>query len=384
MYPPLLAKLCAALFRTGPTQRATSKLRCDLSINDSGSCKALFQAYRARSLNACWRRRKTEMRYTMNPWSVLITSSVLTLAAHLSPAQSSPAPLRTDAGYVLGPDDLISIHALDADELNDRPVRIDGDGYIRLPMAGRIKASGLTSEQLEAAVDDHLKTYIKDPQATVSVMEFRSQRVSVLGSVKSPGIHTLEGRRTVVEVLASAGGVTDDAGNIMKITRRIEYGRIPLPSAVDDPTGQYSVAEVNLKEIITAKNPAQNILIAPDDVISIPRAKMVYVIGNVPHPGGYILGEDASLSILKVVSLAGGVDHNAAANRSRILRTVAGNSNRQEIPVKLKSILAGHSGDIQLQPEDILLIPANGVKIAAGRAADIAIQIGAGLAIYRY
>jgi polysaccharide export outer membrane protein len=263
-------------------------------------------------------------------------------------------------------------------------VRIDGDGYIRLPMAGRIKASGLTSEQLEAAVDDHLKTYIKDPQATVSVMEFRSQRVSVLGSVKSPGIHTLEGRRTVVEVLASAGGVTDDAGNIMKITRRIEYGRIPLPSAVDDPTGQYSVAEVNLKEIITAKNPAQNILIAPDDVISIPRAKMVYVIGNVPHPGGYILGEDASLSILKVVSLAGGVDHNAAANRSRILRTVAGNSNRQEIPVKLKSILAGHSGDIQLQPEDILLIPANGVKIAAGRAADIAIQIGAGLAIYRY
>jgi polysaccharide export outer membrane protein len=303
---------------------------------------------------------------------------------------SSLAPLsfaqanRADAGYVLGPDDLISVHVQDADEINDKPVRVDGDGYIRLPLAGRVKASGLTSEQLESAIAENLKTYIKEPQATVSVQEFHSQRVSVLGSVRNPGIHQLEGHRTVVEVIALAGGLADDAGNAVTITRRIQRGRIPLPSAVDDPTGQFSVADINLKDILSAKDPAQNILIAPDDVLSVPRAKMVYVIGTVPHPGGYILGEDASISLLKALSLAGGIDHGAAPQRARILRRVAGDANRQEIPVNLNTIMAGNAGDLPLQPEDILFVPANGAKTAIGRAAEAAVQITTGLAIYRF
>jgi polysaccharide export outer membrane protein len=273
---------------------------------------------------------------------------------------------------------------LDADEINEKPVRIDGDGYIRLPLAGRIKAAGLTSEQLEHAIAENLRTYIKEPEVTIGVLEFHSQRVSVLGSVRSPGIHQLEGRRTVVEILAQAGGVSDDAGNTLKITRRIEWGRIPLPSAADDPTGQYSVADINVKEIMNGKNPAQNILIAPDDVISVPRALMVYVIGSVPRPGGYVLGENASFSVLKVVSLAGGIDHGAAPQHARILRPVAANGNRQEIPVNLKKILAGRSGDIPLQPEDILLIPTSGAKAAFGRTTEAALAITTGLLIYRF
>jgi polysaccharide export outer membrane protein len=322
------------------------------------------------------------MRHTTYPRFTFLIVLALGSVSSLAFAQAVPVTHRAESGYVLGPDDLIGIHALEAQEINDKPVRVDGDGYIRLPLAGRIKASGLTSEQLENAIAEHLRTYIKEPQVTVSILEFHSQRVSVLGSVRNPGIHQLEGHRTVVEVLALAGGLADDAGNTLKITRRIEWGRIPLPSAVDDATGQFSVADINLKEIINAKNPAQNILIDPDDVVSVPRAQMVYVIGNVLHPGGYVLGEEASFSVLRVVSLAGGIDHYASQKRARILRKVAGNGDRQEIPVNLKMILAGRSGDVPLQPEDILLVPANGAKTALGRTAEAAVQITTGLIIY--
>ena len=296
---------------------------------------------------------------------------------------SSPAADQVRSTYLLGPDDQITVHALDADEINDKPFRIDGDGYIRLALAGRIKASGMTIEQLETTISDRLKVYIKDPQVAVSVVEFRSQPVSILGSVHSPGVHQLEGHKTVIEMISLAGGLSDDAGHTLKITRRMEWGRIPLPTAVDDPTGRFSVADINLQEIMDAKNPAQNVLIAPEDVISVPRAQMVYVIGTVLKPGGYVLGDSKSFSVLKVVSLAGGVDHFAAPQKARIMRPVAGNSNREEIPVNLKAIMAGTSGDVPLQPEDILFIPSNGPQKALARAAEAAIQVGT-FAVYKF
>ena len=132
------------------------------------------------------------------------------------------------------------------------------------------------------------------------------------------------------------------------------------------------------------KNPAQNILVAPDDVISVPRAKMVYVIGTVPKPGGYILGEDTSFSILRAVSLAGGIDRGANAGTHAILRQVSGNETAKEIPVNLKTIMAGQAKDVALQAEDILFVPANGAKTAVGRAAEAALQVTTGLTIYRF
>ena len=228
------------------------------------------------------------------------------------------------------------------------------------------------------------RTYIKNPQASVSVVESHSERVSVLGSVKSPGLHELEGHRTLVEVLALAGGPADDAGSTVKIARRIERGRIPLPSATDDSTGRFTVADVNLKDLISAKSPGQNIQIEPDDVVSVPRAKMVYVIGTAPHPGGYILGEDDSFSVLKVISLAGGIDHGAAPQNTKILRRLPGNTNRQEIAINLKTIMTGHASDVQLQPEDILLVPASGPQRVVGRVAEAVLQVSTGVAIYRF
>jgi polysaccharide export outer membrane protein len=319
---------------------------------------------------------------------ILLAASVvlpnIVVQAEEQMPQRATAVSQTRSTYLLGPDDLISIHAPDADEISDKPVRIDGEGYVRIPLAGRIKASGLTVEQLRASISTALKSYIKDPDVAVSIVESRSQRVSVLGAVKNPGIHQLEGHRTIIEILALAGGLADDAGHTLKITRRIEWGRIPLPSAVDDATGQFSVADVNLQDITAARNPAQNILVAPDDVISIPRAQMVYVIGTVPHPGGYVLGDRESFSVLKAASLAGGIDHGASPQKARILRAVPGVTSRQEIPVNLREIMAGRSSDVQLQPEDILLIPASGPQKAMGRVAEAALQVTTGIIIYRH
>lgn len=295
--------------------------------------------------------------------------------------QQTADPIRST--YLLGPDDQLSVHALEADEINDKPFRIDGNGNINLALVGRLRAAGLTPEQLESALSDRLKTFIKDPQVAVSVVEFRSQPVSVLGSVKTPGVHQLQGHKTVVEILALAGGLADDAGHTLKITRRKEWGNIPLPGAADDETGRFSVAGVNLREIMSGRNPAQNILIAPEDVISVPRAEMVYVIGQVTKPGGYILGEHETFSVLKAVSLAGGIDHGAAPQNARILRPVAGNPNRSEIAVNLKTIMTGAAGDLPLQADDILFVPISAPKKAMARAAEAAVQITTGLVLYR-
>jgi polysaccharide export outer membrane protein len=308
--------------------------------------------------------------------------SCYALQAPTPPAKPDPSE-QLRSTYVLGPEDQIAVRVLEADEISDKPIRIDMSGNIRLPMIGRLRASGLTIEQLEAEIATRLKVYMLEPEVAVSIVEFRSQPVSVIGSVRNPGVHQLQGRKTLVEVLSLAGGLAPDAGHSVKITRLLEWGRIPLPNAADDSSGQFSVAEVSLRGIMEAKTPEQNITVRPHDVISVPRAEMVYVIGQVQRSGGFILNERESLSVLKALSLAGGLDHAASPKNARILRASAGASSRLEIPVDLKSILSGQTGDVPLQPEDILFVPASLPKKAVIRAAEAAVQIGTGLVIWR-
>jgi polysaccharide export outer membrane protein len=228
-----------------------------------------------------------------------------------------------------------------------------------------------------------LRSYINEPQVSVNIMEFRSQPVSVIGAVKNPGVHQLQGRKTLVEILSLAGGLAPDAGSSVKITRRLERGPVPLPAASQDASGNFSVAEVSLKQLMAAKNPESNIIIRPDDVISVPRAEMVYVMGEVAKPGGYVLNERETMSALQALSLAGGVTRVSGLQRAKILRVVPGTNNREELSVDLKRMLAGKSPDAQLQPEDILLVPNNLAKGATLRAIESAIQIGTGLVIWR-
>jgi len=318
------------------------------------------------------------------------TKAAAVVQPHVATAPASPVPVLEPLSpqvirstYLLGPDDQITVHVLDAEEISDKPTRIDQTGFIRLPLAGRIKAAGLNIEELETEITTRLKKYIKQPEVSVSVMEFRSQPVSIIGSVKSPGVHQLQGRKTLVECLSLAGGPADDAGYSVKITRKIEWGAIPLQSAITDPSGKYSVAQVSLEDIMSARNPGENITIFPEDIISVPRAETVYVIGTVGRAGGYILHEKENLSVLQALSLAGGIGPSAAPQNARILRPVPGNGSRVEIPVNLKTVMAGQSKDVPLQPEDILFVPASAPKKAMARAAEAAIQVTTGLVLYR-
>ncbi len=307
-----------------------------------------------------------------------------TLLAYLMLSVPLPAvAAQQSAAYVLGPGDEIIIRALDVEEVSEKPVRIDMQGNINVPLIGRLPAGGLTVEQLEAEVTKRLRTYLHAPQVTISVAQFRSQPVSVLGAVANPGVHQLEGRKSLFEVLSLAGGLKTEAGYTIKITRRKQWGRIPLPTAAEDPTGQFTVAEVSVKSVMDARSPDDNILISPHDVITVPRADMVYVIGAIRRAGGFVLGDKEILSALQALSLAEGLERGAAPQNAKILRPSQGSPARTEIPVDLKKILEGKASDVPLGPEDILFVPGSASRNVALRGLEAMISIGTGFAIYR-
>jgi protein involved in polysaccharide export with SLBB domain len=214
------------------------------------------------------------------------------LSSTPQPSSRRSPPAQTVTGYILGPDDEIVIRAIDAPEISDKPVLIGTNGSITPPMIGRVKAGGLTVEQLEAELTTRLKPFIQEPQISVTVTEIRSQPVSVFGAVTKPGVVQLRGRQTLYEVLSLAGGPRDTAGSILTVTRRWQSGEIPLPGARVDPTGQFSSAELNAQEILEGKNPAANIEIKPNDIISLSESSsnMIYVGGDVQHAGAFTLG----------------------------------------------------------------------------------------------
>jgi polysaccharide export outer membrane protein len=310
----------------------------------------------------------------MNP----ITVSFLAVSLFLF--QASPPTPAPDT-YTLGPGDQIVVRVPDFEEIDNKSVPIDSKGSVNLPEVGRIQASGLTTEQLEAVITTRLKKYLVKPDVAVYLMEMRSQPVSILGQVQSPGVHQLQGQKNLFEVLSLAGGLRQEAGNVINITRRLEWGPIPLPSAADDSTGQYSVASVAVKSVMNASNPAENILIKPNDVISVPKADAIYVIGAVRKPGAYVLGEYRSLSALQILALAEGPEKTADTKDARIMRVIPGSNDRAEIPVDLKTILNGKMPDVPLTADDILFVPVSKAKAAGYRTLDALVQVGT-MAVY--
>lgn len=307
-----------------------------------------------------------------------------------APVTPPPAAVAVPTGperrpdYVLGPEDQIIIRAFQAEELSDKPVPISGQGYINLPMIGQIHAAGLTVAQLEAKIVESLRKFVQQPQVTILVSDYRSQPVSVMGAVRAPGVVQLRGAKNIVEVISLAGGLTPDAGNTVTVTRELTKGKIALASASEDPSQKYSVARLNLQKVMTGQTPQDNIMIQADDVLTVPRAQMVYVIGEVQRPGGYVLNDRESISLLQVLSLAGGLKQTASPKKAKVLRDEEGKTGRTELTNNVKKILDGDAPDIQLRADDILFVPNNLPKQAGLRALESAVNIGTGLAIWRF
>jgi len=310
------------------------------------------------------------------------------LTAQSAPTISPPTPATTTTpqtapGYMLGPDDLITLFGMHAEEIVNHPLRIDANGEMSLPMVGRMRAAGLTVQQFEEELNRRLAQFIRSPQIVVNVTEFRSQPVSVIGAVNNPGVHQLQGRKTLLEILSLAAGFRSDAGYSIKITRGIEWGPIPLPGAAPDASGKYTVAEVGIQEMMSGRNPAGNIQILPHDVVTVPVAKLVYVIGEVRRSGGFVLGERQSISVLQALSLAEGLDRHADSKHAKILRIAPGSSQRTEIAVDVKRILQGKDSDVALHGDDILFLPSSAGKKAATRMLEMFLSTGSGLLVYR-
>lgn len=282
--------------------------------------------------------------------------------------------------YLLGPGDQITVHCMNAEEFGSEAIRVDGDGSVTIPFLGRVKVGGLSVRQVQQVLTRDLRQYILNPVVSVNLVSAQSQPVSVIGAVKTPGVIQLQGSKTLLEVLSTAGGLREDAGRTVRVTRQTKYPRIPLPN-VKKVGSSLTVADFDVKELIDLKTPGLNIQIFPNDVISVSATGIVYVVGEVHRPGGFPLHDRASMSVLQVISLAEGLEHTAAASKARIVRQ-SSSDQRVDIPINLKDVLSGHKADVALRADDILFIPNNAAKSAGLKALDSVIQLGTGVVIY--
>jgi len=203
-----------------------------------------------------------------------------------------------DNSYILGPGDRIVVRCLNTDEVSPAPIRIDNDGRVTLPYVGRITLGGLTINDAEKGVAEKLSRFIQHPEVELSVVESHSQPVSVFGAVKNPGAYQLEGRKTLIEVLAMAGGLRPDAGQTLKLTRRQEWGVFPSSTSDQRSVGDVTVAEISIDELVRGRSPFSDIVLHPHDVVSVSQAELVYVIGQVRKPGGFPMSGPADFSVL--------------------------------------------------------------------------------------
>lgn len=289
------------------------------------------------------------------------------------------------SSYVLTAEDTIVIRVPDSVEFGAEKTsfRIDDEGYVNLPLIGRRRAAGRTTRQLESELTEPLKSYYLAPRVSVSIAEFHTEPVSVLGAVNTPGLLRMNGEETLLEMLSRAGGLRSDAGQTLTISRRLDQGRLPLPEAADDPSGEFSLAVLKLSEITTGARASANIVLKPHDVVTVMRAQMIYVLGDVGHAGGFVLNERNEMSTLKALALAGGLSHTAAPANARILRHEPGASQRQEIPVNLNRIVKNKDADPDLKPEDILFVPGDLTKKIALRTIEAMVAVGSNIAIWR-
>ena len=310
----------------------------------------------------------------------------------------------------IGPDDLLDISVFEAPEMNCT-VRVSASGDFSFPLLGSVHAAGLTPRELESTLQGVLhKAYMKDPHVGVFVQELQSHPVSVVGAVKMPGVFQIRGTKTVIEVLSMAQGLADDAGDTVLIMRGAGYaeaGRydgpdptqkqtssppprpVVFPSAYDDPPPKVpekkgEIEEIDLKKLLESPDSTLNVAVRPGDIVKVPRAGIVYVVGEVQKPGGFVLQNNESLSVLQALALAQGPTHTSALNRGRIIRTDPATGKRTEIPMNLSKVLSGQKPDSFLQAKDIVFVPNSATKTVLFRGSVAALQTATGLAIYRW
>src|SRR4029077_4376167 len=309
----------------------------------------------------------------------------------------------------IGPDDLLNISVFEAPEMNCA-VRVSARGLISLPLLGAVHADGLTPRELESVLEALLRrTYMKAPHVGVFVQESQSHSVSVVGAVKMPGVFQIRGTKSVIEVLSMAEGLADDAGDTLLLMHNTRYeeaedidGRDSTPAGIasapafhevfenfnrlqpSTPKEKGKLEEINLKKLLESDGSALNVQVRPGDIVKVSRAGIVYVVGEVRKPGGFVLQNNENISVLQALALAEGTTHTSAISRARIIRTDSATGKRTEIPMNLGQILSGRKPDTMLQPRDVVFVPNSAAKSVLYRGSEAALQTATGAAIYRW
>jgi polysaccharide export outer membrane protein len=291
-------------------------------------------------------------------------------AQALSPLADAPAIANaSDTGtYVLGPLDVVQVSVFGAPDLTTT-ARISAAGEIALPLLGVVRVGGLTVTQASAAIARQFESngLLRSPHVDLFVRDFESQKATVTGAVKNPTVVRMLAPMTLGDVLAAAGGVDPlYGGTEADLTR----------GAVGLEKGLPAEATLDLRAPASAAT-----IIYPGDVVRVPQAGVVYVVGAVKLPGGFALTANNRLTVLQALALAQGLGPAAAQGRSEIIRRAS--SGPQEIPVNLDRVLDHKDPNLALQANDILYVPPSGAKRILSRSLDAIQNLTIGLIIYR-
>jgi polysaccharide export outer membrane protein len=264
------------------------------------------------------------------------------------------------ADYRIGPDDLVQITIYNIPEkdsaLTPRTVnlRVSQDGIIVVPLVGNITAKGMTTGDLEHDLAKRYAKYIRQPHIGVLITEYR-QRVSVMGAVQKPGVFELTGPKTVIDMLALAGGISEKAGNQVHVYR--QDGKGGRQSAVIDLMVLANTAGF----VMDDKNAAMvNMPVQAGDLVNVPQAGMFFVDGAVLKPGSYPLGR--SYTVSQALATAGGVNPELADYSGVTIYRRRGPDKVENISVDIDKVTAGGAADPLIQPDDVILVPMSGVK----------------------
>ena len=247
--------------------------------------------------------------------------------------------------YIIGPKDLLEISVFGLDELNTT-ARVSEDGLITVALLGEVKVAGLTKSGVEKRLTRLFEErFLKNPQVTVFIEEYRSRIVSILGAVNEPGDYKLLGRQTLLQMISQAGGLTEDAGKEINVIRKKEDGvntllKIPLEGLMEQ-------GDVEL-----------NMVLKPGDIINIPIDKIVrvYVFGQVKKPGALEVKKSNIPTLLRAVAQAGGFSERANKGKVSIKR-LNDQDKEVQIIVNAKAIIKGKKKDIQLKENDVVYVP---------------------------
>jgi len=286
--------------------------------------------------------------------------------------------------YVIGGGDLLGIEVFDVPELT-RDLRVNASGFVTVPLIPvQIQAAGLTAVQFQGKLAELLQAngLVTNPQVSVTVKEQHSEPITVIGAVRQPVIVQASRQTTLLEVLSQAGGISTEAGNQIIITRPavLDSGGGSTDGTVLQPT----TYTIDLDNLLNADDLKYNIPMIGGDVVRVPRAGVVYVVGAVHTPGGFVMAnERQQMTVLEAVTLAGGLTPTGKYREAFILRRDKTTGERRKVPVDVKKILTLKAEDVRMQPGDILYVPDSNAQRALRRAGEIAVSLATGVALYR-